>query len=465
MENKNRHLSEEEILEISKKAKGKTFGDLGLKGETHKGGLGNFVEENVFKYSANNDSNPDFTDAGIELKVTPIKQNKNKTFSAKERLVLNKINYKEEATKTFETSSFYIKNKKLLIWFYLYLKGENPVDYRIEDYEIFEFEKTPYLWKIKKDWETIHTYIADGRADLINESLTEYLAACTKGVDGSELVEQYNSDVPAKPRAYSFKTGFMTAIYRQIIHEISPYSQFISDDEWMKNSLEEAYKEKLNTYKGKSIKELKRIFNIRSQAKHIGYLIAAAALGFNGKDNNSELFETGIKVKTVRLDINGVPHESMSFPAFDFTELVNTKWEESEIREDFVDWKIMFFVYQDEKKDCNIEESKFKEVLFWNVPNDLIDTKIKDMYEYAANLIRSGDALYFRNGKVKDRFPKDDRNSNGVCHIRPHGRNKKDQFKLPVVDNITGLESYTKQSFWFNKSFIENLIKKLEEIN
>ena len=255
----------------------------------------------------------------------------------------------------------------------------------------------------------------------------------------------------------------MTAIYRQIIHEISPYSQFISDDEWMKNSLEEAYKEKLSIYKGKSIKELKRIFNITSKAKHIGYLVAAAALGFNGKDNNRELFETGIKVKTVRLDINGKPHESMSFPAFDFTELINTKWEESEIREDFVDWKIMFFVYQDSKKDCNIEDTRFKEILFWNVPNDLIDTKIKEMYEYAANLIRSGDALYFRNGKIKDRFPKDDRNSNGVCHIRPHGRNKEDQFKLPVVDNITGLESYTKQSFWFNKNFIEDLIKKLEE--
>ena len=105
MDDNNRHLSESEILEITKKAMHKTFGDYGLDNTynpNNKGGLGGFVEENIFKYKANNDDNPDFIDAGIELKVTPLKQNTNGSVSSKERLVLNIINYKEEGPRDFE---------------------------------------------------------------------------------------------------------------------------------------------------------------------------------------------------------------------------------------------------------------------------------------------------------------------------------------------------------------------------
>ena len=71
-----RHLDEQQILEITRKAIHKKFGDLGYD-ETanhNKGGLGGFVEEKIFGYKCNTDKNPDFIDAGIELKVTPVKK-------------------------------------------------------------------------------------------------------------------------------------------------------------------------------------------------------------------------------------------------------------------------------------------------------------------------------------------------------------------------------------------------------
>lgn len=132
MNDANRHLSEQEILSITRKAMHKTFGDFGLDESyngKNKGGLGGFVEENIFNYSANSDDNPDFIDAGIELKVTPIKKNQDGSISSKERLVLNMINYKNEAEKSFKTSSFYHKNRKLLIWFYLYSLGLHPSNF------------------------------------------------------------------------------------------------------------------------------------------------------------------------------------------------------------------------------------------------------------------------------------------------------------------------------------------------
>ena len=39
--------------------------------KARKGGLGNFIEECYFGYKANSDSEADFSDAGVELKVTP----------------------------------------------------------------------------------------------------------------------------------------------------------------------------------------------------------------------------------------------------------------------------------------------------------------------------------------------------------------------------------------------------------
>ena len=459
MDDRNRHLSEGEILSITRNSVHKTFGMLGLSSDAkpNKGGLGGFVEENVFKYKANNDANPDFIDAGIELKVTPVKQNNDGTFSSKERLVLNMINYCEEADKAFETSSFYKKNKRLLIWFYLYSKGIHPSNFEITNYDLFEFEKSVQYKVIKRDWELIHNKILEGKAHEISESDTTFLAACTKGADSSVSTSQPFSSMPAKPRAYSFKSSFMTRLYREIIHEMAPYVSFISDDEWMKNPLEELYKEKLSKYKGMSIQELKNRFYLRTNPKDITFKIAQKMLGLEGKASSTqEMEDAGIKLKTVRLNKNGMPHESMSFPAFDFVELINTKWEESDIREDFVDWKLMFVVFKDD--DDGI--CRFDRIQFWNIPNKLVDGVIKEMYEECAKLVRNGEALYEENGVIKDRFAKEKRNSNGVCHVRPHGRVRADTFDLPVPDKETGLKSYTKQCFWFNKKYIKKILEE-----
>lgn len=52
-----------------------------------KGGLGELIEERFFHYQTNNDARPDFDKAGVELKVTPYKQNKNGTLVAKEKII------------------------------------------------------------------------------------------------------------------------------------------------------------------------------------------------------------------------------------------------------------------------------------------------------------------------------------------------------------------------------------------
>ena len=465
MDDKNRYLPEHVILSITQSCLNKTFGELGLGvvNKSNKGGLGGFVEENVFKYSSNTDDNPDFISAGIELKVTPVRMNQDGTYSSKEKLVLNMINYVNEVDKTFETSSFYHKNRRLLIWFYLWSKGVAPSEYKITNYDLFEFEHSVQYQTIKRDWEIIHKKIVNGKAHEISESDTTFLAACTKGANSLALTSQPNSIIKAKPRAYAFKNGFMTRLYRELIHAIAPYVSFVSDDEWMKNPLEELYKEKLSVYHGMSIQDLKNKFYLRTNPKDICFRIAQKMLGLDGKASSTqEMADAGIKLKTVRLTKNGTPHESMSFPAFDFTELLDKTWEESDIREDFVDWKLMFVVFRDDENGV----CRFDRVCFWNIPNSLVDGEIKKMYEKCADLLRKGKVIMEidSKGRVKDYFPKEtkERGGNGVCHVRPHGRIADDTFDLPVPDKLTGKTKYTKQCFWFNKLFIKKIIEELE---
>ncbi len=460
MNETNRHLSEKEILGIAESTLHKSFGQLGLdsfKTASHKGGIGTFVEEVVFGYKSNSDNNPDFVDAGIELKVTPVKQNKNGTISSKERLVLNMIDYFDEGQATFETSSFYKKNKRLLIMFYLHIIGVPEANFTITAYDIYEFERSLEYKVIKRDWETIHSKIASGRAHEISESDTTFLAACTKGATSLIRRGQPFSKEEAKPRAYSFKSGFMTRLYREIIHKIGPYApHFVADDEWMKNPLEEIYSEKLSIYHGISVSELKTRYGIRTNPKDINFKIAQKMLGLTGNETSTqEMLDAGIKLKTVRLSHNGTPHESMSFPTFEFEELIKTRWEESEIRETFVDWKLMIFVF----KDDEFGNPYFDRVVFWNIPNAIVDGPIKDMFVYCATLVENGNVLYYdKNRKIKDKFPKERRNSNGVCHVRPHAGKSAHVFELPVADTATGKTSYTKQCFWFNKAFVMNVI-------
>ena len=462
MDDANRHLSETEIMNITRNAVHKTFGDFGLDDTyngRNKGGLGGFVEENIFGYSANNDDNPDFIDAGIELKVTPVKKNLDGSFSSKERLVLNMINYKQEATKNFKTSSFYNKNRRLLIWFYLYSMGIHPSNFEISGYYLLEFENSLQYKVIERDWTIIHNKIVNGLAHEISETDTEFLAACTKGANSSVLVEQYNTATKAKPRAYSFKSFFITYIYRNMIHSLSPYSPLVSEDEWMKNPLEEIYKEKLNIYHGLTQAQLCRKLGIHSKSKQLNFMIAQKMLGISGKSKATPEMEiAGIIFRTITVDKNGRPTEAMPFKSFEFEELINTPWEESTIREDFVDLKLMLFIFKE--IDGIIS---FDKVVFWNAPNKVVDGVIKKMHEKCADLVRNGDAFYYDNkGKVKDLFPKEKRSSNGVCHVRPHARIERDHYELPIADKKTGITSYTKQSFWFNKDFIERIIKSAD---
>ena len=177
-----------------------------------KGGLGKSIEKFHYGYEPNSEAEPDFSEAGLELKCTSLKVLKDNSMAAGDRLVLNIINYIEEADKTFETSSFWHKNKFLLLMFYLHESGVNPIDMLFKLIRTWKFPEAD-LKIITDDWNKIHEKIISGHAHELTEGDTFYLSPCMKGSkSGEEMREQPNSIILAQQRAYSLKQGYINKI-------------------------------------------------------------------------------------------------------------------------------------------------------------------------------------------------------------------------------------------------------------
>ena len=211
----------ESILNYAKQLEGKTLREvlstkqidlMSKEKKGNKGKFGQMLEKYFFEYAINSDTEPDFP-CGIELKVTPLKVNKNRTLSPKERLVCNIINYENIINEKWETSSFLHKNKDILIMRYIDPKDAtiDNLDYKFLDIQIHSlFDDEEDKKQFETDWNIIVNKIRVGDAHLLSESDTMFLGACTKGSTAAKsLRKQPNNTELAKQRAFSFKTQYM----------------------------------------------------------------------------------------------------------------------------------------------------------------------------------------------------------------------------------------------------------------
>lgn len=198
------YVTKESILRRAREIKGIPLRNVDKTGRlaTGKGAIGTVIEESWFGYTPNSESEPDFPEAGVELKVTPYLRGKN-GIRAKERLVCNIINYMEEYDKTFQTSAFWHKCNTMLLMSYEHLADKPKGDFRIDEAVLFSFPDED-LAIIEHDWETIMEKVRAGRAHELSEGDTLYLAACTKGANASSVRQQPFSELPAKQRAYAY---------------------------------------------------------------------------------------------------------------------------------------------------------------------------------------------------------------------------------------------------------------------
>ena len=468
-----------EVLKRAQEAIGIPMREIDKTGRitTGKGAIGTVIEESWFGYKPNSESEPDFPEAKIELKATPyIKTSKG--ISAKERLVCNIINYMTEYNKTFKTSDFWHKCQTILLMSYEHRRDIPKADFTIDKAVLFGFPEEDLLI-IEHDWETIMNKVRAGEAHLLTEGDTLYLAACTKGVNASSVRQQPFSDIPAKQRAYSLKSSYMTNILRtyifgdkrdpniitdvsfligdgkqhiaEISHEMfsETYNELLIKD-WQKltdKSFENIVDEMLSPYYGLTVSVLIERFNVEKTSKNLNERLLSKMLGVSCRVSETREFKNAnIIPKTIRIQRNGTIKESMSFPSFKFTEIIEEDWETSTLRTYLEPAKFMFVIFRENDAGVYV----FERIKFWNIPYEDLE-EVHRVWDKTVNTIRAGVELTFDGRVTHNNLPK--ATESYVAHVRPHAKDSNDTYPLPDGREMP------KQSFWFNSSYIRNIIE------
>ena len=519
--------SADSIIEFAKYLKNYTLREIcGKEIEEHnysgKGNYGQILEKFYFGYEPNSDAEPDFKEAGLELKSTPLKQLKNGEYRSKERLVLNIINYLEVYKEEFETSSFWKKNSHLLLVFYLHEKDKDLLDYVIRLVDDWKYPEAD-LEIIRHDWETINHKIKEGKAHELSEGDTFYLGACTKGSTAlKSFRNQPFNEEKAKQRAYSLKQGYVNHIIANIAkEELESYGKFIKSPKAFKEKKIESQisevdiniaaetnviqyslpKNRLDNPRidKKLIANLKKISN-SFKSNNYGKIIDNPALIEKESIEDiivskfEKFYGKSAKVIEENLSLN-LNKNSKSY----FSSLTNAilglelgqkieEFEKGDIQVKTVRLKennlpkehISFpsFKYEDLIKE-DWEDSDFKTILeskfffvFYQFENDQLilrkvkfwnmpQTDIKEakkVWDKTIDIISSGNIIINISKKGIRKTNFPKQSENKVSHVRPHAKNAADTYNLPTPDLATGVTAYTKHCFWLNASYIRDEI-------
>ena len=468
------YTSKESILEYGRKLLGKSLRELhpeACEYSTGKGRMGQSVEKYHFGYTPNSEAEPDFAEAGVELKCTPMKQNMDGSMVSKERLVLNIIDYVSEAQSSFYTSSFWRKNQMLLLMFYLHENGVNVVDLF---FKIVRYWSFPDIDRkiIQDDWNKLHWKMVHGLAHEISEGDTLYLGACSKGSKaGAEKRKQFLPEAPrAQQRAYSIKSKYLnTIILESLLHPEMCNGVYISEeqkrkiqltlteasnivsslDEYKENeTFEQLVERKFALYYGKNIYEIEQMtgWKISNNPKSISNKVIHAILDIK-TPKIKEFEKANLQQKSIRLEPSGLLKESMVFSQIDYKGIIKEQeWEDSVWYETLTQ-RFLFVIFR-KSPDKDNKKAVLEKVFFWTMPHkDLAIAKC--FWQDTKEKIAADDFSHF--WKLSD---------HKICHVRPKAKNNTDKMETPSGRMIT------KKGYWLNAEYILDVIKanmKIEE--
>ena len=437
-----------------------------------KGGLGQMAEELFFNYDINSNRSADFEEAHVELKCTPLLKSKDETYRIKERLVCTMIDYFEIVKTSFEDSHLISKCQLMLLLFYLHANGRANYDYEFLFRILWQLPEKDLLL-IKQDYETIANKVKRGEAHLLSEGDTLYLGACRKGQKGDNPQAQPNSDIRANKRAFSLKPAYMRYILSHVIDsgdshytnyagDTSSNFELVTSKELQNNSFESIILDRFKPFIGKNYMEICEMLGIEAYQSKSKYadIVSLIASNLESKrlSSSEEFIKSGIIMKTVRLQHNGMPKESMSFKNIDYCEVYeNNDWLESDLYEIFTS-RFLFVVfkpvengtitiYNNSTKEYITEQAYYLNyVFFWTMPPK--DLEISQ--EYWHNIRK---AVLANDIEPESFWSISDHRK---FHVRPKGRDKRDK----AVNPNGGL--CDKFCYWFNAEYVKEIISSNE---
>lgn len=434
-----------------------------------KGGLGQMVEELFFKYEANSNREADFSEAKVELKCTPLLKSKGDNgYRIKERLVCTMIDYFEIANTDFENSHLLAKCRLMLLLFYLHVSGKQIYDYEFVFRVLWQLPEKDLLI-IKQDYQTIAEKVRRGEAHLLSEGDTIYLGAARKGQKGDSPQPQPYSSAKANKRAFSLKPAYMRHILSHVTssgaNAFSNYSQtetdsfeLVSKEDLAKKTFEQLILDRFCPFMGMDYVEICARLGLSPYQAKSKYADIASLIGSGNLSKRlnkaDEFVKSGITMKTIRINSDGKPAESMSFKNIDYCEVFdNDDWFESEAYELFTT-RFLFVIFKPNPgKEISILNQKtgvtdteesyiLDKVFFWTMPARDLDIA-REYWENIRQNVLSDKISLREFWKISDRRK---------FHVRP-----KATTKAQKTDNPHGGEA-DKFCYWFNAEYVKHII-------
>ena len=418
-----------------------------------KGSLGQMVENIYFYLETNSNPSSDFSEAGMELKCTPLKKSKQDDFLIKERLVCNMINYCDVVKDDFEHSHFYIKCRLMLLLFYLHQTNCDNLDLEFIFSVLWKLPEKDLLI-IKNDYNVIIEKIKQGKAHELSEGDTMYLGACRKGQKGESLMKQpYNADVDAPRRAFSLKMAYMRTVLNYVVDSgknadsnvEGMKSELVSTKALRTHSFDEILLSRFKPFLKMSFEKIAKRKNvdISSNPKN-KFAMAANAIAASTKcanvNRSEEFLKAGLTMKTIRVQANGIIKEAMSFENIDYIEVAECdEWIDSRLYELYSS-RFMFVVFKEQ--NAGKDDYVLDDVFFWTMPQQ--DLEWAEVYwnhikeNVLANHISEE---YWWKGADKKKF-----------HVRPKAQKATDL--APTLDE----RGAKKFCYWFNNDYVREIV-------
>lgn len=398
--------------------------DKGLQPSPGKGSFGRDLETLYFGLSACSESRPDFALADLELKSSPLKRiDKGRRLVPKERISLSMIDYAGIQTETWQTSAFLKKNEHILFVFYEHdSEAVSPLDcvVRCVGRWTIPDECMPCLGE---EWRLIQRLLTSYGEGALHGGLTNNLEAAKKGAKGATA-----------HRAFAFKPRF---VKKHILPRIS-WTQPILPAQYNDTDLSvlaSRITELFQPYFGLTADEIAARLGLETSGLSKGHHadVTKAILGVDLSNSVED-----VNVRTIRLDFGKeAPRESLSFPAFRYLDLVQQRWQDSDLRSTLTK-PFLFVVFRE-------ETLRGRHILIgvnlWRMPEEDLEGEVRLVWERTARRINQGHA---------DALPK--LSDSPICHVRPHGRNSRDTLPTPRNGNLV------KKCFWLNNSYVAGRI-------
>lgn len=246
--------------------------------------------------------------------------------------------------------------------------------------------------------------------------------------------------------------------YTNYAGSIDPTFELVKASDLIDSTFEELILERFAPFLGLNYVEICAKLGIDPYQSKSKYADVCGLIASNGVSKRlstaDEFVKSGITMKTIRLNANGMPQESMSFKNIDYTEVFeNDEWVESDAYELFTT-RFMFVVFKpavgktitinNNRTGSEVTEQAYvlDRVFFWTMPAEDLDVAHEYWEDIRKNVLENKIELgSFWSISDRRKF-----------HVRPKATTSSQKSPNPHGGECD------KYCYWFNADYVKQII-------